>query len=146
MGDARRPGVKRLERLALMIGAALVSINIWTGAPLLAVWVGSRALPSDGPSMGAILIVLAVLAALVFGLAVALTRINAAYDRISGRETRTRRTTAWLRPAGSQRDQRAEQRVDVSPVERVVVFSVVIAVLAFEVWFFFFARYSIPGA
>jgi hypothetical protein len=146
MEHAPRPGVKRIERLALLIGAVLVSVNIWTGAPLFAVWVGSRAAPAGGSSMGAIAIVIGVLAVLVFALAAALTRLNAAYDRLTGRDAGSRHVTAWLRPMGSQRDQRAERRVKVSPVERVVILSVVLAVLTFEVWFFFFARYSIPGA
>ncbi|MGI8727082.1 MAG: hypothetical protein ACR2K6_05310 [Solirubrobacterales bacterium] len=31
------------------------------------------------------------------------------------------------------------------PFERVVILSVVAAVLALEVWFFFYAEYSLPG-
>ncbi len=146
MTDPPPHGTHRLERIGLTIAATLVSINIWTGAPLFAVWVGSRVAPSGGPSMGAIVIVLVVLCALVFGLAVLLTRLNAAYDRLTGRDTGPRRTTAWLRPMSDERRRDVARAVRTTPIERVVVLSVVFCVLAVEVWFFFFARYSIPGA
>jgi hypothetical protein len=147
MAEKRRSAVrKRLERAALATAAALVSINIWTGAPLFAVWVGSRVAPASGTSMGAIAIVLVVLTVLVFALASALTRLNAAYDRLTDRDPGVRRTTPWLRSMRAEREQLARQRVRVSPIERITVVSVVGAVLVFEVWFFFFARYSIPGA
>jgi hypothetical protein len=147
MAEKRRSAVrKRLERAALATAAALVSINIWTGAPLFAIWVGSRVAPASGTSMGAIAIVLVVLTVLVFALASALTRLNAAYDRLTDRDPGVRRTTPWLRSMRAEREQLARQRVRVSPIERITVVSVVGAVLVFEVWFFFFARYSIPGA
>ena len=96
--------------------------------------------------MSAIVIVLAVLAALIFALAALLTRLNAAYDRLTGRDAGVRRTTSWLRSTSAEREQLERRRVRMSPIERTVTISVVVAVLAFEVWFFFFARYSIPGA
>jgi hypothetical protein len=145
---AREQGgsAQRLERVALTAAATLVSVNIWTGAPLLAVWVGSRVATSGSPSMTAIVIVLAVLGVLVFLLAIALTRLNAAYDRLTGRDVGARRTTAWLRPMAAEREHDARRREQMSPIERTVAVSVVLAVLAFEIWFFFFASYSIPGA
>ena len=47
---------------------------------------------------------------------------------------------------GAERKHPARRRVQTSPIERTVAITVVLAVLAFEIWFFFFARYSIPGA
>ena len=38
------------KRIALGIATALVSVNIWTGSPLLALWVGSKAVGSSGLS------------------------------------------------------------------------------------------------
>jgi hypothetical protein len=146
MVEKGHPAIRRLERAGLATAAALVSINIWTGAPLFAVWVGSRVAPASGTSMGAIATVLVVLTVLVFALATALTRLNAAYDRLTGRDPGVRRTTPWLRSMRAEREQLARRRIRVSPIERIAVVSVVGAVLVFEVWFFFFARYSIPGA
>jgi hypothetical protein len=42
-----------------------------------------------------------------------------------------------------EREELAKRRQGVSPVERIVVVSVVLCVVAFEVWFFFFAGSSI---
>ena len=44
-----------------------------------------------------------------------------------------------------ERERGPRQKFGISPVERVVVASVVAAVLAFEVWFFFFAGSSLPN-
>jgi hypothetical protein len=138
--------MRHAKRIAIAIAATLVAINIWTGAPLLAVWVGSRVAPESGTSMGAIVLVLVVLAISVFGLAVALTHLNAAYDRLTGRVDTTRRVAPWLRSMRAERHTTERRRVATSAIERIVIGSVVIAVLALEVWFFFFAHYSIPGA
>ena len=40
----------------------------------------------------------------------------------------------------------ARQRAGISGVERIVVITVVAAVIAFEIWFFFFAGSSLPNA
>jgi hypothetical protein len=129
-----------LKKLGLVTASALCSINMWTGAPLLAVWVGSKVQGNlKHLSMTAVFSVILVLAALVFLLAWALTWINAKYDEVSGRPAEARHTSPWLRSMRDEREVDVRQKFGISPVERVVVISVVAAVLAFEVWFFFFA-------
>jgi hypothetical protein len=44
-----------------------------------------------------------------------------------------------------ERETDIRRKHGVSPVERIVVISVVAAVLAFEIWFFFFAGSSLPN-
>lgn len=147
MEAAQQPQGSRLERLALIAASALLSINIWTGAPLLAVWVGSRIQAAqDRLSMGALFAVVATLAAAVFVLAWLLARVNGRYDDITGREPEARRTSPWLRSLSGEREADVRRRHGISVVERVVVITVVLAVLAFEVWFFFFAGSSLPNA
>jgi hypothetical protein len=140
-----RRGV-RLKRVGLAVAALLLSVNIWTGAPLLAVWVGSRTAGDSGVSMGALVVVVVVLAVSVFALAAALGWVSATDDRISGRPAAARRTSPWLRSMRGEREEAARARHGISTVERVVVVSVAAAVVAFEVWFFFFAGSSLPGA
>jgi hypothetical protein len=136
----------RLQRLALIAASALVSINIWTGAPLLAVWVGSRIQAAqNGLSMTALLAVVATLAVTVFVLATLLARINGRYDELSGRPQKARQTSPWLRSMRGEREEDIRRESGISGVERIVVASVVLAVLAFEVWFFFFAGSSLPN-
>jgi hypothetical protein len=134
-----------LRKTALATAAVLVSINIWTGAPLLALWVGSRVVPQSGLSMGAVFVVVAVLLAEVLALAMLLVRLNAAYDELTGRPAELRRTSPWLRSMRGEREGLRRARIPSSPIERIAMMSVVSAVLGFEVWFFFFAHYHFQG-
>jgi hypothetical protein len=136
----------KLKRIGLVAASALVSINIWTGAPLLAVWVGSKVQGSfNALSMTAVFSVIVVLAACVFALAWLLARINGAYDDLTGRAPTARETSPWLRSMRGEREKDVRQKHGISTVEKMVVVSVVAAVLAFEIWFFFFAGSSLPA-
>jgi predicted RND superfamily exporter protein len=126
------------KRVGLAAAAAFVTVNIWTGAPLLALWVGSRTAGSNGHSMGAIGVVIVVLLALVLALTWLLTRINHRYDALTGR-TVDRRVSPWMRSMRGEREDYARARQGTSAIERVVTISVSIAVLVLNVWFFFFA-------
>jgi hypothetical protein len=135
-----------LKKIGLVTASALCSINMWTGAPLLAVWVGSKVQGNlNNLSMTAVFSVIVVLAALVFLLAWALTWINSEYDELSGRPPAARHTSPWLRSMRDEREEDVRRKFGISAVERVVVVSVVAAVLAFELWFFFLAGSSLPN-
>jgi hypothetical protein len=138
----------RLKRTAVALASALVAVNIWTGAPLLAVWVGSRIQrsASNGLSMGAVFAVIVLLALLEIALTLTLTRLGGVYDELTGRPHAARRTSPWLRSMRGEREDVARRRHGISTVERIVVISVVAGVLAFEVWFFFFAGSSLPNS
>jgi hypothetical protein len=133
---------RRLQRIALAAAAAFVTVNIWTGAPLVALWVGSQAAGSSGLSMTAVGIVVVVLVALVLALVWLLGRINERYDRLTGR-TADRRVSPWMRSMRGEREDYMRARQGISGVERAVVICVGAAVLVFNVWFFFFAGSSI---
>jgi hypothetical protein len=134
-----------IKRVGLVAATVLVSINVWTGSPLLAVWVGSRAQGSRGLSMGAVFVVVVVLAALVFALSWALTWLNAKYDELTGRPPAARQTSPWLRSMRGERETDLRRKYGTSGLEKIVITSVVAAVLAFEVWFFFFAGSPLPS-
>ena len=134
-----------IKRVGLVSASALAAINIWTGAPLLAVWVGSQVVGDSGLSMGAVFVVIVVLAACCIGLATALTWLSARYDELTGRPAAARRTSPWLRSMRGEREELTRRRHGISAVERIVVVTVVLGVLAFEVWFFFFAGSSLPS-
>jgi hypothetical protein len=130
------------KRIALAAAAAFVTVNIWTGAPLLALWVGSQTAGPSGLSMTAVGVVVVVLLALVLALVWLLGRVNERYDRLTGR-TADRRVSPWMRSMRAEREDYMRARHGVSAVERAVVLSVGAAVLVFNVWFFFFAGSSI---
>jgi hypothetical protein len=124
------------KRVALAAAAAFVTVNIWTGAPLLALWVGSRTAGPTGTSMTAVGVVIVVLIALVLALTALLTRLNRRYDTLVGR-TAERRVSPWMRSMRGEREDQLRARQGASAIERVVVVSVSVAVLLFDVWFFF---------
>ena len=150
-GGWRPPRHFRLKRVALAVAAALAGINIWTGGPALALWiasqfegwVGSRA-PSTGVSMRSVLVFIAVLGVLELALISVLSRVSDAYDKLTNRPLKARRTSPWLRSLGGERDKSEVEKYGVSAVERIAVISVVLCVLAVEAWFFFSPRSALP--
>ena len=79
------------KRTAMVAATAFLAINLWTGAPLIALWVGSQLVRRSTLSMGAVIVVVVVLAVLVFSMSIALTWLSREYDRLSGREPGERR-------------------------------------------------------
>jgi hypothetical protein len=135
-----------LKKIGLISASALCSINLWTGAPLFAVWVGSKVQGNlNNISMTALFSVVVVLAATVFGLALLLTWLNTKYDDLTGRPPAARQTSPWLRSMRDEREDDVRRKYRINGVERVVVLCAVAGVLAFEGWFFFFAGSSLPN-
>jgi hypothetical protein len=138
-------GAAPLKRIGLAAITAFLAINIWTGAPLAALWVGSLVVGQARVSMAAVFVVIVVLVLLVSAMAVALARVSASYDRLTGRPPGERRA-AWLRSARAEGGRaRISHRVGITPLERIVMLSVWVAVLALLVWFFVFARSPLPS-
>jgi hypothetical protein len=132
-------------RIFLGILTMLVSVNIWTGGPLFAVWVGSRVQAAVGQlSMSAIAATLGVLIVETYLLYRALAFLSYRYNEAIGRRM-PRQQAAWLKPMSGER-RAVEVKQPLTAVERIVVVTVVVAILVFEIWFFFFAHYSLPGS
>lgn len=130
----------RLERVGLVAAMAVSSLSIWTLAPLFALWVGSRVVGSRGLSMGAVFVVVATMFALCMILIRVLAVLGATYDRVTGRRRQIRRHTPWLRAMSGERPhETGGDGPPLTPLEYVLVGSVVLCYLVFEVWFFFFS-------
>jgi hypothetical protein len=133
------------KRLALIIGTALVAINTFTGAPLLAVWIGAQAQAGQVLSLRGVITVIVVLTVLEFLLGLALTWLSSTYDRLTGRPRFAGETSPWQRAKRGDRVQDIRARFGMSPPEKIVAASVIIGVFALEIWFFFFAGSSLPN-
>jgi hypothetical protein len=133
-----------LYRVMLAVLSTLVSINLWTGGPVFALWVGSRVQASIGTlSMAAVGATIGVLGVVTYILYKVLAWLNVRYYAAIGRPM-PRQQLAWLRPMSGER--RAIQvRRPLSGVEKIVVASVVVVVEAFLIWFFFFAHYTLAS-
>ena len=114
----------------------LCTLNIWTGAPLLAVWIGSRVVDSTQPTMGAVFLVIVVLFSTCLALIWALNAASAAHDELTGRKQAVRRHVPWLRSMRAERVNWERDKSTVTTLDRIVVVMVVLAVIAFELWFF----------
>ena len=140
--QASTPGI--VKRLALSAATAFLAGNLWTGAPLFSLWVGSQAVGQKQLTFQSVAIVVIVLGVLVFAIAFALAKLNATYDRLIGRPTRERRLT-WLR---SYRDEdwrrEAHQLEGITLLEGIIMVNVCVAEIAFLVWFFAFAGSPYP--
>jgi hypothetical protein len=149
MGDQeagpRSTHVSTPKRLLLLTAAGLVAVNIWTGAPLLALWVGSRIVGQRALTMGAVLLVVVLLALFVTAMAFALTWLSARYDDLVQRPTGEHRTSPWLRSMRDEQEDLARAKLGTTPVEWIVTGSTVLAVVGLEIWFFFFAGSPLPS-
>lgn len=130
----------KLERLGLACAAVVVAVNIWTGAPLLALWIGAQCVGRTRLSMLAVVVVVVVLAICVGSLVALLTRIDGAYERLEGHTAATRMPAPWLRSLRGERDESGFH-----VVEKIAVFSVGVCALAFNVWFFFLSGSPLPS-
>lgn len=138
------PGRSTTLKRAGMAGlTAFVTANIWTGCPLLALWVGSRVVGQASLSMAAVGVVVVVLGVLEFAMAVFLTWLNNHYDELIGRP-RAEQRSAWLRSMRAEAEGHVSQRVGITLLERIVVINVYLAVLTFVVWYVFFAAAPSP--
>lgn len=136
---------KRLKRAGLLSLMSVATVNVWTGSPLMALWVGSRVQVLGASTMAAFATVGITMAAISLTLVVALGRMGAVYDQLVGRKPQVRQHTPWLRSMRGERphEQGAEYRL--SALEVILVISVVAAVVAFEIWFFFYSGSPIDG-
>jgi hypothetical protein len=132
------PG-SRLKRTLLAAAMGVVALNIWTGSPLLGLWVGSRVQGGGPPSMTAILVVAVTIGVVAFALTKLLTVLGDAYERASGHSSTVRQHAPWLRSMRGERPQYAGERPRLTGMERILVVVVMLAVGVFEVWFFFFS-------
>jgi hypothetical protein len=131
----RRPALKR----ALLAGAtAFITVNVWTGGPLFALWVGSRVSNSHILSMAAVGVVVVVLAVLELVMVLALAWMNNIYDELTGRPQIEQRAT-WLRSMRAEPEGHVGQRVGITTLERIIMVNVWLAVIALAVWWVFFA-------
>jgi hypothetical protein len=133
-----KPPFMMLKRVTMAAATAFVTVNIWTGAPVFALWVGSEVVGQRTLSMAAVGVVVFVLAVLEFLLALALTWLNNVYDEFTGRP-RVERRPPWMRSMRDVAEGHISQRVGITTLERIVMIDVYIGVITLLIWFIFFA-------
>ena len=137
---SKEPGRRHAmtKRVALAAATAFVTVNIWTGCPLVALWVGAQTVQERRVTMTSLFVIVTVLAVLVFASVYVISWLNATYDDLIGRP-RIERRPAWMRSMRAEAEGRIVQRVGITALERVVMLNVYVAVILLAVWFVFFA-------
>src|ERR671921_1572967 len=127
----------QLKQILLAAAMAFLALNVWTGSPLLAVWLGSKVQGENSqPSMGAYAIVIISLIAFSWGLYQLLKVVMAKYQEATGTMPTVRTHAPWLRSMRGERPEYSGAGTRISGAERVVVVTVLLAATAFEIWFF----------
>ena len=146
-GTPQRPGSRlasRLKRALLIAAMAAASMNMFTGGPLLALWIGSRLQgASQQPTMGPVFVVAAAFGGFSYGLLRMLRWLGTRYDALAGRPPTIRKHMPWLRSMRGERPREAGDDYSLSALEIVLCVMVFIALAAFEYWFFFLSTSSI---
>lgn len=130
----------RAKRVALVTGMVLANLNVWTGAPLLGLWIGSRVTGGSQITMLAVLVITVAMLASCFVMVRVLVALSAKHDELTGRTSTVRRHTPWLRSMSGERPHDVPGGAPrLTAVEYTAISMVVLAVVLFEIWFFFFS-------
>lgn len=135
-----------VKRLALTAAMWLIAANIWTGGPIVSLWVGSQTQGSGPPTMGSVVVVVVTMAAVCFGLIAVLSQLGATHERLTGMTSTVRHHAPWLRSMRDERPVYEREAAEISTLDRVLVGMVVIVIILFEVWFLFFAGSPFAGS
>ena len=125
----------------LVLLMAVGSVVMWIGVPLGLIYLAAHVSGSSSPSVGPYLLILL---GLPIGMAVVgklLGWLDRLHSRLTGRVDDRRRPPAWMRSLRAERSPTRRAGV----LDRVMLVSVVAAVVCFVVWFFGFAGSSLPN-
>ena len=126
--------------LLLVLFMAVGSVVMWIGVPLGLIYVASQLASSSNPTVGPYVLVLVGLPVGMALVGKCLGILDRAHARLTGRVDTTRRPATWMR---SMRAERVSTR-RAGVLDRVMIASVAVALLAFAIWFFGFAGSSLP--
>jgi len=124
------------------VSTVVTTVVIAAGIPLTWVWIASKLAGTERdvtPSL-ALFITTGILISYWLALLIG-SRVRSRYVD-SGEELARRRRMSWNR---SFRDEPIAADRQSDPIERLFVFIAIVAVIAFEIWFFFFAGSPLPS-
>lgn len=124
---------------------ALAAMNIWTGSPLVALWIGSQLQGMGPPKMSSVAAVVLAMAAISFGLVRLLSYLSHLHDGLTGRTGSVSEHVPWLRSMRGERPLYPGEDSSLTSLERILVIVVVLVVLLFEIWLLFFAGSPLDG-
>jgi hypothetical protein len=134
----------RVEQVLLVSGMTLATLNLWTGVPFAALWIGSRAVTDGQISMLAVFVVAVSMFALGYVVVRGLSWMDFRWRALTGRDRVVRQHTPWLRSMSGERPHHpTDGGSPLQAIDYVLVAVVVACMVTFEIWFFFFSGSSI---
>jgi hypothetical protein len=134
-----RSASRTLLEYVLVAAIFLGSLVMWIGLPLGWLWLVTRLVEGYPEAYAGALFGCPVTMTL---LGLLLSRLNSFYLRLSGGHPEQHRT-AWLKSLSGER--RGRGRRPRTVLETSMTISVVLAMVAITIWFFFFAHSYMPG-
>ena len=125
----------------LVVLMAIGSVALWLVIPVAWIYGISHTVKSTQPTLGPYVLILIGVPTSMFIVGKLLYRLNSVYERLTGQASEVRVQMPWHR---SMRGERAPQR-RTTVLDLVMIVSVAFALVAFGVWFFFFAGSSLPN-
>jgi len=133
--------VRGMAATVVFVAMLLAALSIWTAIPLSWIYIGSKVSHTQFPSnMPYFVVAVGIVVSILF-MAWLIGRLNRLYMQITGTNRLEPMRPAWLK---SMRDT-APRADSTTVVEAVLVGSVLLAILALTVWFFFLAGSPIPN-
>jgi phospholipid/cholesterol/gamma-HCH transport system ATP-binding protein len=130
----------RAKRAVLLALITLATLNVWTGAPVLALWLGAQAqatLANATPGSITILglcVTVAALTAIELGLTITIGRLNHAHATLTGARPEIDRRLPW------QRGSRDTHATELTGPEKAMITVVVVCAITVEIVFLFFTH------
>jgi len=125
----------------VFVAMLLAAFSLWTAIPLSWIYIGSKLSQTQFPSGGPYAIVAVGIVVSILVVAWLIGRLNDLYVRITGTNRLEPIRPTWLK---SMRDA-APARSSVTVVEAVLMTSVMLAALAFTLWYVLWAGSPIPN-
>jgi hypothetical protein len=133
--------LRGMAATAVFVAMLLAALSIWTAIPLSWIYIGSKVSHTQFPSnMPYFVVAVGIVVSILF-MAWLIGRLNRLYMQITGTNRLEPMRPTWLK---SMRDT-APRADSTTVVEAVLVGSVLLAILALTVWFFFLAGSPIPN-
>jgi hypothetical protein len=124
----------------IFVAMLLAALSLWTAIPLSWIWIGSKVSDTQFPSQGPYMVVAVGIIVSIVGIAWLIVRLNRLYIQVTGTNRLTPMRPTWLR---SMRDT-PEPVGSTTVVEAVLMGSVLLATIAFTLWFFLLAGSPLP--
>ena len=132
---------RAIAATAIFIVMLFAAFSLWTAIPLSWIWIGSKVAETQFPATGPYLIVAVGIIGSILLTSWLLTRLNQLYIRVTGTNRLEPMRPAWMK---SMRDSSTPVGTT-TVVEAVLMGSVLLAGVAFTLWFFFLAGSPLPN-